>query len=283
MANESGAGRLWIVAAIAVIAAATAAAFFLWRREPQQSAPVESARGAAGPRPRLLLQYLTAGENEDAVLRLNLFFVADADPAVAGEAPPPTLRITVDPSEWASRVSFSAWPEQGEPRALGAGLTLVQAPETADLDLGPGTGAVLVFRLASSARPPAGQRLRATLRLSDAAIVSNFATVPQAPDSEMMNLQQQARAVAALRQYDRVLQLGDAMVAREPQVFAGHWFRGLALEGLGRATEARQAYEAALERYPAQFGTTPDGFGDADPAVFGRVRRLRESMATTPR
>jgi hypothetical protein len=281
MANDTGAGRLWVVAAIVALVAVVWAGFFLWRRVPGKSASVTPGREAAGPRPRLLLQYLPAGENEDAALRLNLFFVPDADPGP--EAPTPTLSITVAPSEWANRVSFATWPPEGEPRPIGAGLTLVQAPESADLDLGPRTGAALVFRLAAAARPPIGQRVQATVRLPGADIVSNFASVPDQPDSDTMGLQQQARAAAALRRHDRLLELADAMIAREPQVFAGHWFRGLALEGQGRKPEALQAFEAALDRLPAQTGLTPDGFSDIDPAVFDRVRRLREGVTQAPR
>lgn len=65
------------------------------------------------------------------------------------------------------------------------------------------------------------------------------------------------------------------MIALAPEDSTGYWFRGAALEGLGRDAEALEAYETSLRKFRAD---RQKARGEPPVLLLRQTKSLREKL-----
>jgi hypothetical protein len=142
-------------------------------------------------------------------------------------------------------------------------------------------GAAATYRIAPAARLVAGVRLRAVMKIDDREVASSTVTVPELEPSTApaMRLERSARVARALGDTAALLDAGNALVGLDPQRFAGHWYRGLALEKRDELGAAERAYVKAVACLPRPGGSgLRNGHVDVQLEVFDRLREVRSRV-----
>jgi len=115
--------------------------------------------------------------------------------------------------------------------------------------------------------PTAGSRVRVSLPIGGAAVVTDWVEVPAGPTATLEQLFATARVQRA--KGDQALAAtAEQMITAAPTDARGYYYRGLAREASGDRVGAIAAYEAALQRVPT---------ADQEPpaALYRRLARLR--------
>ena len=149
---------------------------------------------------------------------------------------------------------------------------MISAPAVQKLQLGPESFYQAVYSLSGSAAPSPGKTLKAAVLYGGKRYDSNAVVVPQPPADEWDRWVQEAVVSLQLGQFDSVLKAADGMIALRPEAHHGYWYRGLALEAVGKFAGALEAMRRALEKFPK---STRERYQEPPDNIDRKIRELR--------
>lgn len=250
-----------IAIVVAIVAAAGAAWWFTMRSQPASAPPASTAAAQDSPpfalSGRLVIEAAAPGDAALGVIRL--FDQRARNGFSQGGTPVAISRAAID-----AGIALEIEQPNGTGNP-GTKPVVVRAPADGPQQVQADTTIEIVADL--PALPAAGSRVRVSLPIGGATVVTDWVDVPPAPTSQVEALVSRARAQRV--KGDAALAATAAqLIAAAPADARGYYFRGLALDSAGDRAGAITAYEAALERIP------PDG-PEPPAGLYSRLARLR--------
>ncbi len=231
----------------------------------------------------IAIQYVQGVKNTPSIITLNLYsritrqasyYNINKKEEDKKEVKP--VKLSLKKSTWKDDVVFYIYKDKAD--ESGKKLTdaeLVFAPKETKLVLGPKDTIIARYKIPPVAVPAAGQLLQAKMKAGKYNIVSNKVIIPETKTSGKGILLRQAFIESELKDYDKLLQTADKLIAEAPASSWGYWYKGLALEGQGSLKEALTAYQTALKKVPLP---KPGENREPPTPIFTKIRELKKEL-----
>lgn len=226
--------------------------------------------GATGDRAALILKILNktamdaARKQEDLKIQSSLSHKERLQP----------FRFTMNQNQWLTKLSFYTQNQKAKAHKINDSLTLIEAPQPEEMELGPHDVYQATFALNPSAIPPAGAKLYVVWQQDDKKVTSNKAVIPTAATTDYGNKIRQANVANVLKDVPILQKTSSELIQMNPEKPEGYWFQGLAYE-------LKKDYKKALESIQTarrKIKYTPGPNAEPPVVLMQKVRQLKEKL-----